>query len=103
MLANSSWSMVNDFQKDLLSLSVAMEDANEAAQVCRLNTLATIKGFIEDLERIKQIAWLVAYVARIPTVTQPPAIVKGASELLEEIFGENGKQARSAVDMAVFH
>ncbi len=57
---------------------------------------------IEDLERIKQIARVVGYAARIPTFTQQPAIVKGASELLEDIFRENGKHARSAVDMAVF-
>ena len=37
----------------------------------------------------------------MPTFTQQPAVVNGASELLLEIFGEVGKHARSAVGMAV--
>jgi enamine deaminase RidA (YjgF/YER057c/UK114 family) len=56
---------------------------------------------IGDLDRIKQIVRVVGYVASVPTFTQQPAVVNGASELLLEIFGENGKHARSAVGMAV--
>ena len=37
----------------------------------------------------------------MPTFTQQPAVVNGASELLLEIFGEKGMHARSAVGMAV--
>jgi hypothetical protein len=44
VLADSPWSMVNEFQKDLLGQNVAVEDANKAAQVCRLNVLAAKKA-----------------------------------------------------------
>jgi enamine deaminase RidA (YjgF/YER057c/UK114 family) len=63
--------------------------------------LAAIKGVIGDLDRIKQIVRVVGYVASVPNFIQQPAVVNGASELLLEIFGENGKHARSAVGMAV--
>jgi enamine deaminase RidA (YjgF/YER057c/UK114 family) len=95
--------MVNGelISKGFLGQEVAIEDAIKAARVCTLNALAAIKGVIGDLDRIKQIVRVVGYVASIPTFTQQPAVVNGASELLLEIFGDAGKHARSAVGMAV--
>ena len=87
--------------KGLLGQDVEIEEANEAARICTLNALAAIKGVVGDLDRIKQIVRVVGYVASVPTFTQQPVVVNGASELLLEIFGESGKHARSAVGMAV--
>jgi enamine deaminase RidA (YjgF/YER057c/UK114 family) len=95
--------MVNGelISKGLLGQDVEIDEANKAARICTLNALAAIKGVIGDLDRIKQIVRVVGYVASVPTFTQQPAVVNGASELLLEIFGENGKHARSAVGIAV--
>jgi enamine deaminase RidA (YjgF/YER057c/UK114 family) len=95
--------MVNGelISKGLLGQDVEIEEANKAARICTLNALAAIKGVVGDLDRIKQIVRVVGYVASVPTFTQQPAVVNGASELLLEIFGEGGKHARSAVGMAV--
>ena len=87
--------------KGLLGQDVEIEQAYKAARICTLNALAAIKGLIGDLDQIQQIVRVVGYVASVPTFTQQPAVVNGASELLLEIFGENGKHARSAVGMAV--
>jgi enamine deaminase RidA (YjgF/YER057c/UK114 family) len=87
--------------KGLLGQDVEIEEANKAARICTLNALAAIKGVIGDLDRIKQVVRVVGYVASVPTFTQQPAVVNGASELLLEIFSENGRHARSAVGMAV--
>jgi enamine deaminase RidA (YjgF/YER057c/UK114 family) len=94
--------MVNGevISKGLLGQDVEIEDAKNAAKICTLNALAAIEGVIGDLDRIKQIVRVVGYVASVPTFTQQPAVVNGASELLLEIFGENGKHARSAVGMS---
>ena len=94
--------MVNGelISKGILGQDVEIDEANKAARICTLNALAAIKGVIGDLDRIKQIVRVVGYVASVPTFTQQPAVVNGASELLLEIFGENGKHARSAVGMA---
>ena len=94
--------MVNGelISKGLLGKDVEIEEANKAARICALNALAAIKGVIGDLDQIKQVVRVVGYVASVPTFTQQPAIVNGASELLVEIFGEAGKHARSAVGMA---
>jgi len=87
--------------KGLLGQDIEIEQANNAARICTLNALAAIKGVIGDLDRIKQIVRVVGYVASVPTFTQQPAVVNGASELLLEIFGEAGKHARSAVGITV--
>ena len=84
----------------LLGKDVEIDAANQAARICTLNALAAIKGVIGDLDRITQIVRVVGYVASVPSFTQQPAVVNGASELLLEIFGEKGKHARSAVGMA---
>jgi enamine deaminase RidA (YjgF/YER057c/UK114 family) len=95
--------MVNGelISKGLLGQDVEIDEANKAARICTINALAAIKGVIGNLDRIKQIVRVVGYVASVPTFTQQPAVVNGASELLLDIFGENGKHARSAVGMAV--
>jgi enamine deaminase RidA (YjgF/YER057c/UK114 family) len=95
--------MVNGdlISKGLLGKDVEIEEANNAARICTLNALAAIKGVIGDLDKIKQVVRVVGYVASLPTFTQQPAVVNGASELLLEIFDDAGKHARSAVGMAV--
>lgn len=85
----------------LLGKDVEIEEAHNAARICTLNALAAIKSVIGDLDRIKQIVRVVGYVASVPAFIQQPAVVNGASELLLEVFGENGKHARSAVGIAV--
>jgi len=87
--------------RGLLGQDVDIEEAKSAVKVCTLNALAAIKGVIGDLDRIKQIVRVVGYVASVPSFTNQPAVVNGASELLLEVFGEKGKHARSAVGMAV--
>ena len=95
--------MVNGelISKGLLGQDVEIEEANKAARICTINALAAIKGLIGDLDQIQQFVRVVGYVASVPTFTQQPVVVNGASELLLEIFGDEGKHARSAVGMAV--
>ena len=94
--------MVNGelISKGLLGQDVEIEEANKAARICTINAIAAIKGVIGDLDQIQQIVRVVGYVASVSTFTQQPAVVNGASELLLEIFGDNGKHARTAVGMA---
>ena len=81
----------------LLGEHVEIEEAKKAAQICTMNALAAIKEITGDLECILQIVRVVGYIASVPTFTQQPAVVNGASELLLAIFGEAGKHARSAI------
>lgn len=80
---------------------ISVEQAKDIARICALNAVAAIKGVVGDLDRVKKVVKVVGFVASTPDFIQQPQVINGASELLEQIFGENGIHARSAVGVAV--
>lgn len=79
---------------------VSAEDAAALARICALNALAAV-GSVVDLDRIERIVKLVAFVASDPAFTGQPVVANGASNLLQEVLGDAGVHARSAVGVAV--
>ena len=80
--------------------AVSPEEAQHAARLCALNALAAAASEAGGLDRISRIIKVVGYVASCPGFNGQPQVVNGASDLLGEIFGENGHHARSAVGVA---
>ena len=79
-------------------------DAEQGAQIagrCALNALAAIKSVLGDLDRVKQVVKVVGFVASVPQFTAQPSVINGASEFLQQVFGDAGKHARSAVGVPV--
>jgi enamine deaminase RidA (YjgF/YER057c/UK114 family) len=83
-----------------LGADIEAEEAKELAARCLLNALAATKSVIGNLDRITKIVKVVGFVASTPDFTAQPTVINGASELLESIFGELGKHARSSVGVA---
>ena len=77
--------------------SLSMEDGRAAARICALNALAAVKQEIGDLDRVQRIVKLTGYVASASGFTDQPKVVDGASVLLNDLLGEKGQHARSAV------
>ena len=80
--------------------AVSPEEAQHAARLCALNALAAAASEAGGLDRISRIIKVVGYVASAPGFNGQPQVVNGASDLIGEIFGENGHHARSAVGVA---
>ena len=80
---------------------VSAEDAARYARQCVLNGLAAARTAIGSLDRITRVVKVVGFVASDPSFTGQPGVINGASELLQELFGEAGQHARSAVGVAV--
>jgi enamine deaminase RidA (YjgF/YER057c/UK114 family) len=80
---------------------VPASDAKEYARTAALNALAAVKGMLGDLDRVTRIVKVVGFVASAPEFTGQPGVVNGASEVLGQIFGDDGVHARSAVGVAV--
>jgi enamine deaminase RidA (YjgF/YER057c/UK114 family) len=80
---------------------VTEEEAVACAQQCALNAIAAVKAEIGDLDAVKRIVKVVAFVASTPDFTGQPRVANGASELLGEAFGDAGVHARSAVGVPV--
>jgi enamine deaminase RidA (YjgF/YER057c/UK114 family) len=78
--------------------AVSIDQASAAARQCALNGLAIVAGALEgDLNRVRRIVRLGVWVCSDAGFTDQPKVANGASELLVEIFGENGRHARAAV------
>ena len=80
---------------------IDVDYAREIARRCALNAIAAVKSVIGDLDRVKRVIKVVGFVSSEPSFTQQPQVINGASELLEQVFGEAGIHARSAVGVAV--
>ncbi len=78
--------------------AVSLEDAAACAAQCALNALAAAKGALDgDLNRIDRVVRLGGFVACNQYFTDHPKVVNGASDLMEQIFGERGRHVRAAV------
>lgn len=73
----------------------------EAAQRCGLMLVAQIEKALGGFDRMARIVKLGVFVNSTPDFTDQPLVANGASELMEQLFGEAGRHARSAVGVAV--
>lgn len=83
--------------KGKLGQDLTIEEGREAARISIINCLAILKGYLGDLDRIKQVVKLLGFVASAPGFDQQPYVMNGASEFLIELFGDKGRHARSAI------
>lgn len=79
---------------------VTLEEAYAAARQIGLYQLAVMKAELGSLDRVKRIVKALGMVNTAPDFNKTPAVINGFSDLMIEVFGENGKHARSAVGMA---
>ena len=86
--------------KGKLGAEISKEQGYQAAKICALNALSAIKGVVVDLDRIEQVVKVVGFVASAEGFTEQPVVINGASEFLQEVLGEKGLHARSAVGVA---
>ena len=83
--------------KGKLGQELTLEQGQECARACIINMLAAVKGHIGDLDKVKSIVKLQAFVASKTGFDQQHLVTNGASELLGQIFEEQGTHARTAV------
>ncbi|MFC7394534.1 RidA family protein [Scopulibacillus cellulosilyticus] len=80
-----------------LGKDLTIEQGREAARQCIINCFTAIKWQIGDLDKIKKVVKVLAFVNSAPGFVDQPYVINGASEFLEEVLGEKGKHARSAI------
>ena len=71
-----------------------------AARACGLMLLAQIEKAV-GLNQVERIVKLGVFVNSAASFTDQPKVANGASELMEQVFGEAGRHARSAVGVPV--
>lgn len=83
-----------------LGSDVELEEGRKAARVCVLQGLAVAAAAAGGLDHVEKVLRVTGYVASSPDFYEQPRVVDAASELLREVFGEDGRHARSAVGVA---
>ena len=68
-----------------------------AARACGLMILAQLKKALGSLDRVERVVKLGIFVNCTPDFTDQPKVGNGASELMEQVFGEAGRHSRAAV------
>ena len=87
--------------KGRLGEDMDLDAGNAAARRCGIGLLAQIRAALGSLDRVERIVKLGVFVNSAPSFTDQPKVANGASELMQQVFGEAGRHARSAVGVAV--
>ena len=82
--------------KGRLGGDVSLEDGKAAARACALMIVAQLEA-AGLLERVERIVKLGAFINCTADFTDQPEVANGASDLMEQVFGQAGKHARAAV------
>ncbi|OBI69508.1 RidA family protein [Mycobacterium sp. E796] len=78
---------------------VSPEDARSLARICALNALAAVHSLV-GIDAVARVVKVVGFVASAPGFNGQPSVINGASDLLGEVFGDQGAHARSAVGVS---
>ena len=84
-----------------LGKDVSTEDGKLAARSVAIDLLSTLQAACGgDLNRVQRIVKVMSLVNSTSDFIEHHLVTNGASELLVEVFGEQGKHARSAFGVA---
>jgi enamine deaminase RidA (YjgF/YER057c/UK114 family) len=79
---------------------ISIVDATQAAALCAANVLRAVRKHLGSLDRVMRIVRITGYVNADPNFTDEHLVINGASQLVREVFGEQGRHARTALGMA---
>ena len=84
-----------------LGANISTEEGKQAARAVAVDLLGTLQAACGgDLSRVQRIVKVMSLVNSTPTFTEQHLVTNGCSELLAEVFGDQGKHARSAFGVA---
>ena len=84
-----------------LGKNISTEEGKQAARAVAIDLMATLQAACGgDLNRVRRIVKLMSLVNSTPDFTEQHLVTNGASELIAEVFGDQGKHARSAFGVA---
>ena len=79
--------------------AIDIDAAVLAARQCGLNLLANMKAALSSLDRVDTILKVLGMVNAVPDFRDHPRVINGCTDLFTDVFGDNGRPARSAVGM----
>lgn len=78
---------------------LGVDEAYQAARLCGLNLLTNMRLALGSLDRVATILKVLGMVNAVVNFMEHPRVINGCTDLLVDVFGEDGRPARSAVGM----
>lgn len=85
--------------RGLVGADVDVETAAACARIATLNGLAAANA-VAGADGLSGVLKVTGYVASAPGFTDQPTVLNGASDLLVQVFGDDGRHVRAAVGVA---
>ena len=79
---------------------LSTEEAYKIAREVGIKLLGSARVILGSLDKVKRIVKVLGMVNSADGFGDQPKVINGFSDLMVEVFGENGRHARSAVGMA---
>ena len=89
----------NTYVTGKVGKDLTIEQGYEAARITAINHLAVLKNELGSLNKVKRIVKVMGMVNCTEDFKDQPKVINGYSDLMVEIFGDNGRHARAAVGM----
>ena len=83
-----------------LGRELSLEDGYKVAREVGINLLGSARNVLGSLDKVKRVVKVLGMVSSAEGFNAQPKVINGFSDLMVEVFGENGRHARSAVGMA---
>lgn len=87
-------------ERGKVGLEVTAASARAHARLVGLNLLAALRTAVGDLDRVERVVRLQGLVNAVPNFEQHPFVIDGASELMGEVFGDQGIHGRTSFGVA---
>jgi enamine deaminase RidA (YjgF/YER057c/UK114 family) len=92
-----------DIIRGKLGKDLATKQGPEAARMAGISILSTINQRLGSLDKVAKLIKVTGMVNAVPEFTEHSTVMNGFSNLMLEIFGQNGEHARAAVGMGSLH
>lgn len=80
--------------KGKIGAALTREDGYLACQLAALNAIAQLKAALGSLEKVKRILRIEGVLNAAPGFDETPAVLNGASHLVNAVFEERGRHTR---------
>jgi enamine deaminase RidA (YjgF/YER057c/UK114 family) len=86
--------------KGKVGRDLSPEEGYKVAREVGINLLGSTRALLGSLDKVKRVVKVLGMVNSAEGFAEQPKVINGFSDLMVEVFGENGRHARSAVGMA---
>ncbi|OLL33499.1 hypothetical protein BTH42_01490 [Burkholderia sp. SRS-W-2-2016] len=83
-----------------LGAGLSTDEGYAAARAAAIDLFATLHAHVGDLNRVTRIVKVMSLVNSSEDFVEQHRVTNGASDLIAQVFGDNGKHARSAFGVA---